>query len=70
MSESEFLTTEQRCDYLRVNERTVYRLRQAGRIPALRIGRLWRYRKSDIDASFKGHQPTAGGAATVGGVRE
>ena len=50
MSESEFLTTEQRCDYLRVNERTVYRLRQAGRIPALRIGRLWRYRKSDIDA--------------------
>ncbi len=69
MSEKEFLTTEQRCDYLRVNERTVYRLSQAG-IPALRTGRLWRYRKSDSDASLKSHQPTAGGAATVGGVHE
>src|SRR6188474_3449904 len=49
MDES-FLTTEEVLDYLQVNLRTVYRLIKAGKIPAVRVGRQWRFRKRDIDA--------------------
>jgi excisionase family DNA binding protein len=49
-SEEGFLTTEEVLDYLQVNLRTVYRLIKAGKIPAVRVGRQWRFRKRDIDA--------------------
>ena len=39
-----------RVRYIRVNRRTVYRLVKAGQIPAVRVGRQWRFRKRDIDA--------------------
>jgi len=45
-----FLTTEEVLEYLQVNLRTVYRLIKAGKIPAVRVGRQWRFRKHDIDA--------------------
>lgn len=45
-----FLTTEEVLEYLQVNQRTVYRLIKAGKIPAVRVGRQWRFRKRDIDA--------------------
>ena len=49
-----FLTTEEVLDYLQVNPRTVYRLIKAGKIPAVRVGRQWRFRKRDIDAWLDG----------------
>ena len=45
-----FLTTEEVLEYLQVNLRTVYRLIKAGKIPAVRVGRQWRFRKRDLDA--------------------
>lgn len=50
MTDDHFLTTEEVLAYLQVNLRTVYRLIKAGRIPAVRVGRQWRFRKRDIDA--------------------
>ena len=50
MIDEAFLTTEEVLEYLQVNLRTVYRLIKAGKIPAVRVGRQWRFRKSDIDA--------------------
>ena len=50
MIEETFLTTEEVLEYLQVNLRTVYRLIKAGKIPAVRVGRQWRFRKRDIDA--------------------
>lgn len=47
--EDAFLTTEEVLDYLQVNLRTVYRLIKAGKIPAVRVGRQWRFRKRDLD---------------------
>jgi excisionase family DNA binding protein len=44
-----FLTTAEVLEYLQVNLRTVYRLIKAGKIPAVRVGRQWRFRKADID---------------------
>ena len=49
MTEDHFLTTEEVLDYLQINLRTVYRLIKAGKLPAVRVGRQWRFRKKDID---------------------
>jgi len=50
MIDESFLTTEEVLEYLQVNLRTVYRLIKAGKLPAVRVGRQWRFRKRDIDA--------------------
>ena len=55
-----FLTTEEVLEYLQVNLRTVYRLIKAGKIPAVRVGRQWRFRKRDIDAWLDSQRPRAG----------
>src|SRR3977135_196085 len=49
MIDETFLTTEEVLEYLQINLRTVYRLIKAGKIPAVRVGRQWRFRKRDID---------------------
>lgn len=63
MIDEAFLTTEEVLEYLQVNLRTVYRLIKAGRIPAVRVGRQWRFRKSDIDAWLDSQRPRAPRAA-------
>jgi excisionase family DNA binding protein len=50
MNDDTFLTTVEVLEYLHVHHRTLYRLIKAGRIPAVRVGRQWRFRKRDIDA--------------------
>ena len=50
MKDTSFLSTEQVVDYLQVGVLTVYRLIKAGTLPAVRVGRQWRFRKHDIDA--------------------
>ena len=56
-SDEIFLTTEEVLEYLQVNLRTVYRLIKAGKIPAVRVGRQWRFRKRDIDAWLDAQRP-------------
>jgi excisionase family DNA binding protein len=60
-----FLTTEEVLAYLQVNLRTVYRLIKAGKIPAVRVGRQWRFRKRDIDAWLDSQRPRGGRAAAA-----
>src|SRR5436190_17867994 len=60
MMEETFLTTEEVLEYLQVNLRTVYRLIKAGKIPAVRVGRQWRFRKRDIDAWLDSQRPRTG----------
>jgi excisionase family DNA binding protein len=54
-----FLTTEEVLAYLQVNLRTVYRLIDAGKLPAVRVGRQWRFRRRDIDAWLDEQQQAA-----------
>jgi excisionase family DNA binding protein len=61
--EETFLTTEEVLEYLQVNLRTVYRLIKAGKIPAVRVGRQWRFRKRDIDAWLDSQRPRGGAKA-------
>jgi excisionase family DNA binding protein len=68
MAEEGFLTTEEVLEYLQVNLRTVYRLIKAGKIPAVRVGRQWRFRKRDIDAWLESQRPRqsrGGGTASA-----
>jgi excisionase family DNA binding protein len=65
MMDETFLTTEEVLEYLQVNLRTVYRLIKAGKIPAVRVGRQWRFRKRDIDAWLDSQRPRGGSRATA-----
>jgi len=64
MIDETFLTTEEVLEYLQVNLRTVYRLIKAGKIPAVRVGRQWRFRKRDIDAWLDSQRPRGGARQT------
>ncbi|MFZ3287919.1 MAG: helix-turn-helix domain-containing protein [Telluria sp.] len=48
-SEGEILTIKQVADYLKVTERTIYRLAAAKKIPAFKVGGMWRFLRADID---------------------
>lgn len=46
------MTVRDVAHYLRLSQAKVYRLAQAGQIPATRIGKSWRFRKDMIDDWF------------------
>jgi excisionase family DNA binding protein len=69
MADEGFLTTEEVLEYLQVNLRTVYRLIKAGKIPAVRVGRQWRFRKRDIDAWLESQRPRQARAAAAAPAR-
>ena len=54
-----FLTTEEVLGCLKVNPRTIYRLIKSGELPAVRIGRQWRFRRSDLDEWIDRHRTAA-----------
>lgn len=44
--------------YLKVNPRTVTNMAERGELPASKVGRHWRFRKSDVDAYLERTKPT------------
>jgi excisionase family DNA binding protein len=48
-SDGEILTIEEVASYLRLKTQTIYRWAQGSRIPAVKLGKEWRFRKSIID---------------------
>ena len=50
-----FLTTEEVLGYLKTTPRTIYRLIRSGELPAVRIGRQWRFRRADLDQWVERH---------------
>lgn len=46
---SEVLTSEQAAEYLKLTTDALKRLARAGRVPAAKVGRRWRFRKADLD---------------------
>ncbi len=47
------MTIKEVADYLRLSKVTVYKMTRQGKIPALKIGKQWRYNKSEIDSWVK-----------------
>jgi excisionase family DNA binding protein len=48
--EGEILTIKQVAEYLKVTERTIYRLAAAKKIPAFKVGGTWRFSRADIES--------------------
>jgi excisionase family DNA binding protein len=46
---NEILTLEEVAAYLRLTPQTIYKWAQERRIPAAKLGKEWRFRKSTID---------------------
>ena len=45
----DILTLREVADYLKVTERTLYRLVQDGKLPAFKVGNSWRFRREDLE---------------------
>lgn len=43
------MTVEEVAKYLKVEQSTIYTWAKEGKIPAIKIGRFWRFKKEDID---------------------
>ena len=50
---SEIWTITDIAEYLKVAERTLYRLVAAKKIPAFKVGGMWRFSKTEIDLWIK-----------------
>lgn len=61
-NDDQILTTDQVLEYLHLNLKTVYRLIKAGKLPAMRVGRQWRFKKRDLDAWLDRRSPTGAGS--------
>lgn len=51
--EGEILTIREVAGFLKVTERTIYRLAAAKKIPAFKVGGTWRFSRIDIDDWIK-----------------
>jgi excisionase family DNA binding protein len=49
MQSRTFLTTKEVARYLRVNQYTVYRLVSQKKLPAIKIGSQWRFKRSILE---------------------
>lgn len=47
------LTVDEVADMLRINKSTVYRMAKQGRLPAIRVGRQWRFRESVLEGMLE-----------------
>lgn len=52
MTFGEILNIKEVADYLKIPVSTIYKLIQEGRIPAVKLGKHWRFMKKDIDCLF------------------
>lgn len=46
---TDILMIKEVAEYLKVTERTIYRLAAAKKIPAFKVGGSWRFSRADID---------------------
>ena len=47
------LTVKDVADYLKVNERTVYRMAASAKLPAFKVGASWRFQQTEIELWIK-----------------
>lgn len=60
---TELMTLQEVANYLRVTEKTIYRLATSGSIPAIKVGRQWRFDKLSIDGWL--NRKSAGTSANI-----
>ena len=50
MADEQLMSVKDVAEYLKVDMSTVYLWSQRGQMPAMKVGRMWRYRRAEIDA--------------------
>ena len=55
------LTLKEVSEYLKVTERTIYRLAASRKIPAFKVGGSWRFSRADIDLWIRRQSDEVGG---------
>jgi PTS system nitrogen regulatory IIA component len=45
----DIMTVHEVANYLRLCEATIYQMARTGRIPVYHMGRVWRFKRADID---------------------
>ena len=61
--ENNILTVKEVAEYLRIGQRSVYKLIKENKIPAIRILNKWRVDKKELEKIFKNHHKQKGGEA-------
>ena len=54
--ESDIITIRELATYLKMAEKTLYRLVAEGSVPGFKVGGAWRFRKSEIDKWIKAQE--------------
>jgi excisionase family DNA binding protein len=57
MPSDEILNIKEVSDYLKIPVSTIYKLVQGGKVPAVKVGKHWRFMKKDIDHLFEQKLP-------------
>jgi excisionase family DNA binding protein len=52
MISDDILNIKEVSDYLRIPVSTVYKLAQDGKVPAVKVGKHWRFMKRDLELLF------------------
>ncbi|MBB57580.1 MAG: DNA-binding protein [Rhodospirillaceae bacterium] len=50
---NDILTVREVAEYLKINEKTAYRLAAEGKIPGFKVGGAWRFRMDEIEKFTK-----------------
>jgi len=53
MNIDEIMSIKEVSEYLRIPISTIYKLAQSGQIPAVKVGKHWRFVKKDLDQLFE-----------------
>jgi len=56
---ADILTIREVAEYLKLNEKTTYRLVAKGKIPGFKVGGAWRFRLSEIERWIKEQEQNA-----------
>ena len=46
---NEILTLKEVADYLKLTEKTAYRLAAEGKLPGFKVGGRWRFKREDVE---------------------
>jgi excisionase family DNA binding protein len=57
--EHDILTVKEVAEYLKLAQKTVYKLAANNQIPAFKVGNSWRFKKTDIEEWIEENQRTS-----------
>jgi len=66
MNVDEILNIKEVSGYLKIPISTVYKLAQSGKVPAVKVGKHWRFLKKDLEDLFEKAGRSSGNSVLMG----